>query len=83
MAIIKNNTNEKIEYHKQKLGLSGDVYIVNEHLMESLESHKKLFPESQAQNIYEAQAERIAYEEEQERKRQEEYSEITAHESED
>ena len=68
--VIQNQTNEAIERHKAKLGLTGDVYLVNDHLLESLESHKRLFPESKAKTIFEAEAERIAYEEEQERIRQ-------------
>ena len=69
--IIKNNTNGRIELQKSKAGLTGDVYLVNDHLLESLESHKRLFPNSTATTIEEAEAERIAYEEEQERLRQE------------
>jgi len=68
--VIQNQTNEAIERHKAKLGLTGDVYLVNGHLLESLESHKRLFPESNAKTIFEAEAERVAYEEEQERIRQ-------------
>ena len=65
--IIKNGTNEQIERLKIKAGIMGDVYLVKEHLMESLSSHKTLFPDSEATTIEEAEAERIAYEEEQER----------------
>lgn len=65
--IIKNGTNANIEKHKQKLGLTGDVYLVNDHFMESLESHHRLFPSSTATTIEDAMAERIAYEQEQER----------------
>ena len=68
--VIQNQTNEAIERHKAKLGLTGDVYLVNDHLLESLESHKRLFPESKATTIFEAEAERVAYEAEQERIRQ-------------
>ena len=68
--VIQNQTNEAIERHKAKLGLTGDVYLVKDHFIESLESHKRLFPNSQAKTIYEAEAERVAYEEEQERIRQ-------------
>ena len=68
--IIKNNTNQRIEQHKAKLGLTGDVYLVNDHLLESLESHKRMFPESTARSIYEAEQERIEYEAEQARIRQ-------------
>ena len=68
--VIQDKTNEQIERHKAKLGLTGDVYLVNGHLLESLESHKRLFPESNAKTIFEAETERVAYEEEQERIRQ-------------
>ena len=65
--IIKDGTNANIEKHKQKLGLTGDVYLVNDHFMESLASHRRLFPDSTATTIEDAMAERIAYEAEQER----------------
>lgn len=66
--IIKSNTNERIENLKARIGLSGDVYFIEKgHLMESLQSHKRLFPDSAATTIEEAESERIAYEEEQER----------------
>ena len=69
--IIRNGTNQKIEQFKQKLGLKGDVYVVNEHLIESLESHKILIPTSVATTIEEAELERITYEEEQKLLREE------------
>lgn len=86
--IIKDGTNSNIEQHKQKLGVTGDVYLVNGHLMESLASHRKLFPDSTATTIEEAEAERIAFEQEQERIRleqaaQAEQERITAHETEE
>lgn len=86
--IIKNGTNANIEKHKQKLGLTGDVYLVNDHFMESLESHHRLFPSSTATTIEDAMAERIAYEQEQERIRLEQAAQaeqecITAHATED
>lgn len=62
--IILNGTNEQIERLKAKAGIMGDVYLVRDHLMESLSSHKTLFPESTATTIEEAEAERIAYENE-------------------
>lgn len=65
--IIKDGTNANIEKHKQKLGLTGDVYLVNDHFMESLASHRRLFPDSTATTIEDAMTERIAYEQEQER----------------
>lgn len=63
--IIRNGTNANIERHKSKLGLSGDVYLVDNHLMESLESHRRLFPDSTASTIEQAESERIAYEQSQ------------------
>lgn len=63
--IITNGANEQIERLKARAGIAGDVYLVREHLMESLVSHKRLFPDSQATTIQEAEQERIAYEEEQ------------------
>lgn len=86
--IIKDGTNANIEKHKQKLGLTGDVYLVNDHFMESLESHRRLFPDSTATTIEDAMAERIAYEQEQERIRleqaaQAEQERITARAAED
>ena len=59
--IIPNGTDPNIEKHKQKLGLSGDAYLLEGHLLETLESHKRLFPDSQATNIQEAEAERLVY----------------------
>lgn len=66
--IIKNNTNPKIEGYKRKMGLTGDVYMVG-HFIESLESHKRLIPQSTAVTIEEAAEERILYEEELERQK--------------
>ena len=60
--IIKDKTNPNIERHKQRLGLTGDVYIVNDLFIESLESHKVLIPTSTATTIEEAEQERIQYE---------------------
>lgn len=80
--IIPNGTDPNIKKHKQKLGLTGDVYLIDDHQLESLESHKRLFPDSQATNIQEAEVERLAYiaeqarirAEEAERQRQEEFA---------
>ena len=58
-TIVRNNTDAKVEEMKLKLNLSGDVYIYNNHFMESLESHKKLFPESSATTIEQAYLESI------------------------
>lgn len=52
-----------IEKHKIKLGLKGDVYLYNGINIESLESHKRLYPESTAATIEEAYAERVEREE--------------------
>lgn len=62
--IIRDKTNVNIERHKRKLGLYGDVYLVDDILIESLDSHKKMFPLSVATTIEQAEAERIAYEKE-------------------
>jgi hypothetical protein len=70
--IIKNGTNQKIEKLKERLGLTGDVYVYNNHFIESLESHKKLIPNSKATDINEAFVERVQYEIEQEKLRAEE-----------
>ena len=61
--IYKNNTNADIERHKARLGLTGDVYLINGVHIESLASHKKVFPESTATTIEEAERERLAYDE--------------------
>lgn len=66
--IIKNNTHPKIEGYKRKMGLTGDVYMVG-HFIESLESHKRLIPQSTASTIEEAAEERVLYEEELERQK--------------
>lgn len=65
--IVKNGTNQKIEALKSRLGLSGDVYLYNNHFIESLVSHKKLIPNSKAKDINEAFVERVQYEIEQEK----------------
>ena len=70
--IIKDKTDSNIERHKQHLGLTGDVYLVDGIFMESLESHKVLIPESKATTIEEAYEERIAFEEERKKRIQEE-----------
>lgn len=69
--IVKNGTNPKIEQMKSRLGLTGDVYVYNNHFVEDLESHKRLIPNSQATNINDAFIERVQYEIEQERIRTE------------
>lgn len=68
--IVRNNTDPKIEAHKRRIGLIGDVYIVANYI-ETLKSHKRLIPDSKAKTIEEAEQERIQYEEEQARLRAE------------
>lgn len=60
--IIKDNTNQDVERMKANLGLSGNVYLYNNHFMESLKSHKNLITSSTATTIEEAYAERVQYE---------------------
>lgn len=73
--IIKDGTNPKIEKEKERLGLTGDVYIDDAHHIESLYSHVRLLSEnkypSTAATIEEAEVERYAFEEEMERRRRE------------
>lgn len=73
--IIKDGTDPKIEKVKERLGLTGDVYIDDAHHIESLYSHIRLLTEnnypSSATTIEEAEIERYAYEEEMERRRRE------------
>ena len=69
--IIKDHTDSAVERHKQRLRLTGDVYLINGVQLESLESHKRLIPTSTATTIEEAEEERIAYELELEEKRRE------------
>jgi hypothetical protein len=59
--IIKDGTNAKIESLKERLGLTGDVYLVGQNYIENLESHKRLLPESTATTIEEAEAERLVF----------------------
>ena len=67
--IVKDKTDLKIENLKERLNLTGDVYIYNEHFIESLESHKNLVKNSVATTIEEAYEERVNWEKEQEEKR--------------
>lgn len=64
--IIKDKTNIKAEVIKATLGLSGDIYIDENHHIESLESHKRLLASygitSQANTIEEAESEREQFE---------------------
>ena len=61
--IVKNFSDMNWEKHKIRLGLKGDIYVWNDHFIESLSSHKRLFPNSTAATIEEAYAERVAFEE--------------------
>ena len=74
--IIKDHTNSAVERHKQRLRLTGDVYLINGIQIESLESHKRLIPTSTATTIEEAEAERIAYEQDLEEYRESYSSDI-------
>lgn len=58
--IVKDKTDPIVEEHKKRLGLTGDVYIVEGHFIENLESHKRLDPSSKATTIEEAEQERLA-----------------------
>lgn len=60
--IYRTGSDAKIAAHKHKLGLKGDVYVVNNHIA-SLASHKVIFPDSMATTIEEAELERILYDE--------------------
>ena len=60
--IFEDKTNAKIESYKARLGLTGDVYVIGNQI-ESLESHKRLIPNSIAADIQTAMQERIAYNE--------------------
>lgn len=73
--IFKDGQDAVIEKRKARLGLSGDVYVYN-HRIEDIAGHKRLFPESTAETIEDAEAERIAFEEELERKRAEEAARV-------
>jgi len=56
-VIIRDESNLEIEKVKQKLGLVGDVYIID-NIIESLASHKKIVPNSTAKTIEQAEEER-------------------------
>lgn len=58
--IYRDGMNPRIEKWKQELHLKGDVYVID-NFIESLESHRKLFPNSTANTIEEAQHERILF----------------------
>ena len=64
--IVRNNTNPEVERLKKKAGITGDCYLINGHLLESLASHNKTF-HSNCQTIEEAEAERLHFLEEEAR----------------
>lgn len=78
--IVKDGTDPVIEKRKRRLGLQGDVYIIENNdgvkLIEDLAGHKRLLNSmgvvSTATTIEEAEIERIAFEKEQEEKRRQE-----------
>ena len=60
--IVVSGTNSKIEKYKSIHGLKGDVYIIKPgNLIETLESHKVLFPDSTATTLEEAEAYHVQY----------------------
>ena len=73
--IIRDGTDPKIEEIKETLGISGDVYIDDANHIESLYSHIRLLTEynypSTATTIEEAELERVDFEAEMERRREE------------
>lgn len=58
--IYRSGENEQVDILKTKFGLQGRVYLVGD-VIQSLESHKKMFPNSSATNILEAEEEYLAY----------------------
>ena len=63
--IIKDKTNEYYEKQKKVFGITGDIYVINGHLVESLESHKLYMLQhnevSTAETIEQAEQERIEF----------------------
>lgn len=59
--VVRSGMNSQIEGYKRKLGLRGDVYVVEGHFIESLESHRRLIPDSTAVTIEEAEVERLKH----------------------
>ena len=57
--IIKDHTNPEIERLKAKAHITGDCYLINGHLLESLESHNRTFGLN-AKTIEEAEEQRLA-----------------------
>ena len=64
--IIKDGTSPRVERYKERLGISGDVYIDDGHHIESLYSHQRLLASfgvaSTATTIEEAEVERAKFE---------------------
>lgn len=56
--IIKDHTNPEFERLKAKAHITGDCYLINGHLLESLESHNRTFGLN-AETIEEAEAQRL------------------------
>lgn len=56
--IIKDHTNPEIERLKAKAHITGDCYLINGHLLESLESHNRTFGLN-AETIEEAERQRL------------------------
>ena len=77
--IVRDGTDPKIEKYKETVGITGDVYIVEDIKIESLESHRRLLSSygftPRATTIEEAEVERGDFEAELERRRQEEQPE--------
>jgi len=65
--IIKDKTNKYYEKQKKTFGITGDIYVINNHLVESLESHKLYMLQhnevSTATTIEQAEQERIELDE--------------------
>ena len=58
--IIRNETDQRIEMLKSLANLKGDVYLINGHLLESLESHNATFG-SHCATIEDAETERLEF----------------------
>lgn len=56
--IVKDHTNPEIERLKEKAHITGDCYLINGHLLESLESHNRTFGLN-AKTIEEAEQQRL------------------------
>ena len=56
--IVKDKTNPEIERLKAKAHITGDCYLINGHLLESLESHNRTFGLN-AKTIEEAERQRL------------------------